>query len=219
MPRPCSSRKVAYRRCDSAADRLAVGSSRISSSARLASARAIATSWRSAAASSAKSRDSGRFKPACSSMACACRCTAARERKKGSRRSAKRSSSSASATESPGMPTSSVDWCTVTTPAALASRGVRGEKGLPLKRICPPSGASTPERIFTKVDLPAPLAPISATISPASIVIDRSTSARVEPKERARAVACSKDMAQGGPAGRSPARRGNARQVFAEGRR
>ncbi|AOI74062.1 hypothetical protein WI29_06575 [Burkholderia ubonensis] len=33
----------------------------------------------------------------------------------------------------------------------------------------PPSGRSTPLRILTKVDLPAPFSPISATTSPASI--------------------------------------------------
>ena len=37
---------------------------------------------------------------------------------------------------------------------------------LPSKRISPPSGWWTPDRIFTSVDLPAPFSPMSAVTAP-----------------------------------------------------
>jgi hypothetical protein len=52
----------------------------------------------------------------------------------------------------------------------------------PLKCTTPSSAGSTPDRIFTSVDLPAPLAPMRATISPRSIDSDAPESARVEAK-------------------------------------
>ena len=45
---------------------------------------------------------------------------------------------------------------------------------LPRNRIAPPRGMSAPATARKVVDLPAPLAPISATISPSAISNERS---------------------------------------------
>jgi len=54
---------------------------------------------------------------------------------------------------------------------------------LPPSVIVPASGVYEPERTFTSVDLPAPLAPISATTSPAATAWSAPASARVGPKD------------------------------------
>jgi hypothetical protein len=56
-------------------------------------------------------------------------------------------------------------WYTVSMPARRASPGERNRTGFPSRRISPRSGWSAPESDLIKVDLPAPLSPITATIS------------------------------------------------------
>src|SRR5689334_3133028 len=51
-------------------------------------------------------------------------------------------------------------------PASRASIGVRKVTGLPSSRISPLSGISAPESALIRLDLPAPLSPITARISP-----------------------------------------------------
>ena len=113
-------------RAASVEDRLAVGSSKMSTRASAESARAMATSCRSAGPMSAKSRSSGSENPARSAIAAARRRIEAGETKKPERPSAKRSSSSVSATVRPGAPARSVAWWMATIPAAIASRGEAG---------------------------------------------------------------------------------------------
>src|SRR5690348_12353980 len=55
--------------------------------------------------------------------------------------------------------------------------------GEPLRMIVPPSGACTPVRIFTSVDLPAPFSPISAVTQPAGSSRLARSSARTPPKD------------------------------------
>src|ERR1700738_656772 len=50
-------------------------------------------------------------------------------------------------------------------PKSCASCGLRIVVGWPLIWMVPSSGISAPDRIFTRVDLPAPLSPTSAMIS------------------------------------------------------
>lgn len=88
-----------------------------------------------------------------------------------------------SATVRPAAPAWSVAWCTVAMPAALAALGEAKVAALPFSVIVPASGVCEPERIFTSVDLPAPLAPISATTSPAATARSAPASARVGPKD------------------------------------
>src|SRR3990172_10312991 len=50
-------------------------------------------------------------------------------------------------------------------PSALASSGLRMLTSRSWKKIWPASGCTTPDTIFTRVDLPAPLSPTRPTIS------------------------------------------------------
>src|SRR5690349_10223054 len=52
----------------------------------------------------------------------------------------------------------------------------------PSSQIVPELGACTPETILTSVDLPAPLSPTSATISPACRSSEKSSMATMPPK-------------------------------------
>ena len=68
-----------------------------------------------------------------------------------------------SATDSSG--TRVVSCVTVAIPAARASAASPNAIGSPSRNTPPPSGASCPARIFSRVDLPEPFSPISPWIS------------------------------------------------------
>ena len=65
-----------------------------------------------------------------------------------------------SATESPGMISGS--WWTTRMPASCASRAEAKRTSRPSTRIVPASGACSPSRMRSRVDLPAPFSPTSA---------------------------------------------------------
>ncbi len=67
-------------------------------------------------------------------------------------------------------------------PAAMASATVSDSRATPSIAIVPPDGATTPPRIFIRVDLPAPFSPISPTTSPRPAANETSRSACVAPK-------------------------------------
>ncbi len=67
-------------------------------------------------------------------------------------------------------------WKTGARPRRRASPGLRREAGSPWMLIAPASARSTPVRILTSVDLPAPLAPSRAWTSPGATA--RSTARR-----------------------------------------
>ena len=60
------------------------------------------------------------------------------------------------------------DWCTVSIPASRASIGVENDTGEPSSSIVPSSGTTAPDNALISDDLPAPLSPITARISPGS---------------------------------------------------
>ena len=57
-------------------------------------------------------------------------------------------------------------WYTVSIPASRACIGEVKWIGWPSSRISPSSGVTAPEMALISVDLPAPLSPITARISP-----------------------------------------------------
>ena len=59
-------------------------------------------------------------------------------------------------------------WYTVEMPSESAACGSPGAMGLPLKSISPSSAGYQPDRIFIRVDLPAPFSPATVWISPAA---------------------------------------------------
>ena len=65
-------------------------------------------------------------------------------------------------------------WCTIPIPRPRATVGLAISTFLPSSQISPPSGLSIPNRIFIRVDFPAPFSPIRAWISP--FLTERSTS-------------------------------------------
>ena len=67
-------------------------------------------------------------------------------------------------------------------PSVSATLGSLSVTGSPRKRIAPELGWCTPARIFTRVDLPAPLSPTSATTSPGWTSRVMSVSADTAPK-------------------------------------
>src|SRR6266704_483942 len=69
-------------------------------------------------------------------------------------------------------------------PISDAWCGLVIETGLPSKNTSPASTARLPVRALTIVDFPAPLSPMSATTSPASMSKDALSSARTCPKLR-----------------------------------
>ena len=166
MPEARSRSRISNSRSASPADSVEVGSSRISTDDFAATARAIAISWRSAGRNSMKSRSSGRSRSSAAAISAARRRMARGVRKAGEAPEHNSSRIRFSATVSPGAPAWLVCWWTVAMPSARAACGEAIDTGLPATSTRPASGCSVPDRIFTSVDLPAPLAPISATISP-----------------------------------------------------
>ena len=73
-------------------------------------------------------------------------------------------------------------WCTMPMPRAMASRGSLMGVESPLTVTVPESGVMRPKIWLTRVDLPAPFSPSSATISPRRTCIVMSRLARTEPK-------------------------------------
>ncbi len=69
-----------------------------------------------------------------------------------------------SATERSGISESS--WKMQTIPARLAAGGSAIVTSLPVRRMVPESGCTTPETILISVDLPAPFSPRMAWIEP-----------------------------------------------------
>jgi hypothetical protein len=63
----------------------------------------------------------------------------------------------------------------------LAAAGESKEVSRPSRTIRPASGATTPERILTRVDLPAPFSPRIAWMRPAATSRLASSSARTPP--------------------------------------
>jgi hypothetical protein len=57
-------------------------------------------------------------------------------------------------------------WCTMPSPAAMASSGPWKERASPSTTISPESGRTRPNRIDISVDLPAPFSPITAWMAP-----------------------------------------------------
>ena len=72
-------------------------------------------------------------------------------------------------------------WYTVSMPARRASIGERKCTGSPPSRISPASGITAPQSALISVDLPAPLSPITARISPGSRVKSAWSSATTRP--------------------------------------
>ena len=68
-------------------------------------------------------------------------------------------------------------------PCASASRVERIVTGLPSIRMLPPSAPWAPERIFIRVDLPAPFSPTSAWISPPATAKSTPSSTRTGPND------------------------------------
>ena len=79
-------------------------------------------------------------------------------------------------------------WNTGASPAAWASLGRRSSVGRPCRAIIPASARRTPVRILTIVDLPAPLAPSRAWLSPGRTVRSTARRATTGPKALATAV-------------------------------
>ena len=79
-------------------------------------------------------------------------------------------------------------WNTGAIPATWASFGRRSSVGRPCKAIVPASARNTPVRILTIVDLPAPLAPRRAWLSPGRTLRSTARSATTAPKALAIAV-------------------------------
>ena len=73
-------------------------------------------------------------------------------------------------------------WCTMPMPRRMASRGSLIGVVSPLTLTVPESGVMRPKIWLTRVDLPAPFSPSSATISPRRTWMLMSRLARTEPK-------------------------------------
>ena len=73
-------------------------------------------------------------------------------------------------------------WWTMATPWATASVVEAKAMGSPSSSMVPEVGGWTPERIFMRVDLPAPFSPMRATTSPARISKSTPRRAWVAPK-------------------------------------
>ena len=74
-------------------------------------------------------------------------------------------------------------WKTVAMPRAIAALGSVIWTCSPCRWICPLVGACTPASTLTRVDLPAPLSPTTATTSPARTSRSMSVRASTEPKD------------------------------------
>ena len=84
---------------------------------------------------------------------------------------------------------SMISWWTSTTPRRSASTGPRRLISAPSSLSCPRLGAKWPDRIFIRVDLPAPFSPMIAWISPDAIARLMSERTSIGPKERDRPTA------------------------------
>src|SRR5262245_55548545 len=67
-------------------------------------------------------------------------------------------------------------------PWRWAFAGGASVHGVPSRTISPEPGSWAPERIFTRVDLPAPLSPTRPRMSPRSTSSDTPSSALIPPK-------------------------------------
>ncbi len=143
------------------------------------SARAISTSWREATLSVPATAEgsSGRRNASSSRAVSAC---SARRSSRPARVRGSRPSQTFSATLSSGSTASS--WYTAATPAARASAGEAKRTAAPSIRISPALGACTPASRFIRVDLPAPLAPVSACTSPPPATKSTASNAATAPK-------------------------------------
>jgi hypothetical protein len=72
-------------------------------------------------------------------------------------------------------------WYMATIPSACAARGPPIERGSPSTSTAPASGETTPVRIFTSVDLPAPFSPTSACVLAGAIANETSSTACTPP--------------------------------------
>ena len=88
-------------------------------------------------------------------------------------------------------------WNTADTPWAAACIGPASVTFSPYNRMTPLSGACTPHKIFTKVLLPAPLAPSSTWISPRRQLKSASSSATVPLKRLLMPIASSAGASAG----------------------
>src|ERR1700736_3550591 len=68
-------------------------------------------------------------------------------------------------------------------PSLRAVSGSRSWTGCPSMRISPLSGVVAPHNILTSVDLPAPLSPTMAEISPARMLISTPSTAVIVPND------------------------------------
>jgi hypothetical protein len=94
-------------------------------------------------------------------------------------------------------------WCTIPTPAAIASAVGQPVTSRPSTTTRPASGANIPLRMRISVLLPAPFSPTRAWISPARTSSDASRFARTGPNDLATSVIW---MASGLRSGAAPAR-------------
>ena len=183
MPEARSRFRMPNSRSASPADSVEVGSSRISTDDFAATARAMAISWRSAGRKFGevaverqveveRRGDFGR-PPADGARRQEDRRGAGAQVRRGS--GSRRPSGPA---RRPGWSAGGRSRCRARGP--LAATG--SITALPATSTCPASACNVPDRIFTSVDLPAPLAPISATISPRATTRSAPSSARVAAK-------------------------------------
>src|SRR6516225_10881422 len=82
-------------------------------------------------------------------------------------------------------------------PARACASGDARVRSLPSKTIRPPLGMVSPARQLKKVDLPAPLGPISPMISPSLTVRSAPATARNSPKLFDTSVAARRCVASG----------------------
>src|SRR5262245_29449221 len=146
----------------SPASKLDVGSSRISTRASTATARAMATSC-CTAIGWLPSADPGSMCKPMRDNSSAARARIARPSIEPNRRGS-RPRRMFSATER--FVHRLTSWYTVLMPASCACAGLPKDTGTPARRISPASGVCTPVRALTSVDLPAPFSPSNACTSP-----------------------------------------------------
>ena len=138
-----------------------VGSSMMSSRARVERALAISTSCWRPIGSSASGVAGSRSRPTILSHSAASRRIAARSRSPSRRGSRPRKMLPAMSRLSARFNS----WWMRAIPASSASSTPRNRIGRPATRISPASGGCTPARILRSVDLPAPFSPIRASTS------------------------------------------------------
>src|SRR5262249_25597489 len=82
-------------------------------------------------------------------------------------------------------------WKVLPTPSRAICSGRAWATGAPRNEIVPAEGASSPERRLIRVDLPAPLGPMSAWISSACSSSETRSTATTPPKCRVSSCAAS----------------------------